>query len=62
MEKRRNGVTLSYVWFSVPMCGDEGYGDMKIWGFGDMEIWRYGDIGIWGYGDVEIWRYGYVEI
>ena len=42
-----DGRTLSSLRFSVPMCGDEGYGNMEIWGYGDMEIWRYGDIRIW---------------
>ena len=50
-------VTLRSLRFSVPMCGDEGYGDMEMWRYGDMGIWGYGNMGIWGYGDMEIWRY-----
>ena len=47
MDGRTEGETLSSLQISVPMCGDEGYGDMGIWGYWDMEIWEYGDMGIW---------------
>ena len=49
-----DGLTLSFLRFSLPMCGDEGYWDMGIWGFGDIGIWGYGDMEILGYWDMGI--------
>ena len=54
-ERGTDGVTLSSLRFSVPMCGDEGYG-VGIWRYGEMEKWRYGDVAIWICGDMEIWK------
>ena len=62
METQRHGVTLSSLWLSVPMWGDEGNGDMGIWGYGDMGIWGYGDMEIWRYGNMEKWRYGDMDM